>query len=55
MTDVAKKGVTLLALAFAAFYLFSQPENAAEALMGAFDAVADGFHAIIRFFDALVA
>jgi hypothetical protein len=55
VTDVAKKGVTLLAIAFAAFYLFSQPENAADALKGAFDAVTDGFHAIIRFFNALVA
>lgn len=54
MTDVAKKGMTLLAIAFAAFYLFTQPENAADALKGAFDAVAEGFQAVIRFFNALV-
>ncbi len=55
MTDVAKKGVALLAIAFAAFYMFTQPENAADALKGAFDAVGVGFRAIGRFFDALVA
>lgn len=55
MTDVAKKGVTLLAIAFAAFYLFTEPVNAADAIKGALDAVANGFHALIRFFSALVA
>lgn len=55
MTDVAKKGVWLLAVAFAAFYLFSQPENAAGAIKGALDAVGQGFHSVIRFFNALVA
>lgn len=53
MTDVAKKGVTLLAIAFAAFYLFTQPENAADAVRGALSAVGDGFQAVIRFFNAL--
>jgi hypothetical protein len=55
VTDVAKRGVTLLAIAFAAFYLFTQPENAADAIKGALDAIAEAFHAIIRFFNALVA
>jgi hypothetical protein len=55
VTDVAKRGVTMLVVAFAAFYLFTQPENAAGAIKGALDAVAEGFHAVIRFFDALVA
>ena len=55
MTDVAKRSVTLLAIAFAAFYLFTQPENAADSIKGALEAVANGFHALIRFFNALVA
>jgi hypothetical protein len=55
VTDVAKKGVTLLVIAFAAFYLFTQPENAADAIKGVLEAVAEGFHAVIRFFNALVA
>jgi hypothetical protein len=55
VTDVAKKSVTLLAIAFAAFYLFTQPENAADAVRGAVGAVTDGYDAVIRFFNALVA
>jgi hypothetical protein len=55
MTDVAKRGVSLLVIAFCAFYLFTQPENAADAIKGALEAVAEGFHAVIRFFNALVA
>jgi hypothetical protein len=55
VTDVAKKSVMMLAIAFAAFYLFTQPENAADAIRGALDAVAAGFQAVIRFFNALVA
>ena len=53
MTDAAKKGVTLLVIAFALFYLVTQPEGAAAAVRGAFDAVAQAFSAIIRFFEAL--
>ena len=55
MTDVAKKSATMLVIAFAAFYLFTQPEHAADAIKGALDAVAEGFRAVIRFFLALVA
>jgi hypothetical protein len=53
VTDVAKKSVTLLVIAFALFYLFTQPENAADAVRGAGNAVGDGFQAVIRFFNAL--
>ncbi|MBA3265833.1 MAG: hypothetical protein H0T14_05585 [Nocardioidaceae bacterium] len=53
MTDVAKKSVTVLVIAFAAFYLLTQPENAAAALKTALDAVVDGLRAIARFFTAL--
>ncbi|MEJ7744898.1 MAG: hypothetical protein WKF73_21595 [Nocardioidaceae bacterium] len=42
MTDVAKKVVTLLVIAFAAFYLLTQPESAAGAIKTALDAVVDG-------------
>ena len=55
MTDVAKKSVALLALAFAAFNIVTQPEGAADAVKGAIGAVLGAFDAIIRFFNALVA
>ncbi|MBA2445830.1 MAG: hypothetical protein H0V49_10935 [Nocardioidaceae bacterium] len=53
MTDVAKKGVTLLVIGFAAFYLLTQPEDAAGAIRTAFDAVVEGLKAVGRFFTAL--
>lgn len=53
MTDVARKAVVLLVIAFAAFYLVSQPEGAADAVRGALAAVVDAFDAIIRFSSAL--
>ncbi len=53
MVDVARKAVILLAIAFAVFYLVSQPEGAADAVRGAFDAVIAAFDAIARFFGAL--
>ena len=53
MTDVVKKSITILVVGFAAFYLLSQPENAANAIQTAFQAVVDGFHQVITFFTAL--
>lgn len=53
MTSVAKRGITFLVVAFALFYLVTQPEGAATAVKGAFDAVGQAFQAIIRFFNAL--
>ena len=53
MTDVVKKSITVLVIGFAAFYLLSQPENAADAIQTAFQAVIDGFQQIIKFFTAL--
>lgn len=53
MTDVAKKGVTFLVLAFAAFYLLTQPENAANAITGVFDAIGNAFGQLMRFLSAL--
>lgn len=54
VTDVLKKTVALLVVAFAAFYLLTQPEAAADAVKGAAAAVADGFEQIIRFLTALL-
>jgi hypothetical protein len=53
VTDVVKKSITVLVIGFAAFYLLSQPENAANAIQTAFEAVLDGIQQIIRFFTAL--
>ena len=53
MTAVARKTVVLLVIAFAVFYLVSQPEAAADAVRGALEAVGAAFDAIIRFFRAL--
>ena len=47
------KSVSVLVIAFAAFYLFTQPESAANAIQGAFEAVLNGFDQVIRFFTAL--
>ena len=53
MTDVARKAVVFLVIAFAVFYLVSEPESAADAVRGALSAVGDAMDAIIRFFNAL--
>jgi hypothetical protein len=53
MTDVVKKGLGVLVVAFAAFYLLTQPEAAAHAIQGAFGAVKDGIGQLFRFFSAL--
>ena len=53
MTDVVKRTVGLLVLAFAVFYLLTQPQAAADAVRGAASAVASAFDAIIRFVGAL--
>jgi hypothetical protein len=53
MTDAAKKGITFLVIAFALFYLVTQPEGAATAVKVAISAVVTAFDAIIKFFNAL--
>ena len=53
MTAVAKKGLTLLVVAFAAFYLLSRPEGAAEAIQVAGEALRTAFDQVMRFFTAL--
>jgi hypothetical protein len=52
---VAKKGLALLVAGFAAFYLLSQPESAADAVRGAVGAVMEGFEQIVRFITRLFA
>jgi hypothetical protein len=53
MTDAAKKGITFLVIAFALFYLVTQPEGAATAVKVAISAIVTAFDAIIKFFNAL--
>jgi hypothetical protein len=53
MTDAAKKGITFLVIAFALFYLVTQPEGAASAVKVAVAGVGQAFAAIIKFFNAL--
>ena len=50
---VVKKVLTILVIAFAAYYLLTAPSSAADAVSGAFSAVADGFEALITFFTEL--
>lgn len=42
-----------LVIAFAAFYLLTQPVGAADAIKGAAAAVGEAFEAVIRFISAL--
>ncbi len=53
MTSVAKKGFTLLVIAFAGFYLLTQPQDAAGAVKGAITAIGDAFDQVVTFFSAL--
>jgi hypothetical protein len=53
MTDVVRKSIWVLAIGFAAFYLLSQPRDAADAIQTAFEAVIDAFQQILTFFKAL--
>lgn len=46
---VFKKVLTVLAIAFAAYYLLTTPEGAASAVQGALGAVAAAFEALITF------
>lgn len=50
---MVKKVLTVLAIAFAAYYLFTAPTAAANAVAGAGDAVVTGFEAVVTFFSAL--
>ncbi|GLX92786.1 MULTISPECIES: hypothetical protein [Herbidospora] len=51
----AKKLLTYAAIAFVIFYLFTQPQGAAGAVRGVFDAVGDGANSLALFFNSLFA
>ncbi len=53
MTDVAKKGITFLIIAFALFYLVTQPAGAADAVKTVAGGIGQVFDAILKFFNAL--
>ena len=53
MTDVVRKAVVVLALAFAVYYLVAQPARTADVVEGTWDLAVDGFNAVIRFFRRL--
>ncbi|HEU4541252.1 MAG TPA: hypothetical protein VFR23_09005 [Jiangellaceae bacterium] len=48
-----KKVLTVLAIAFAAYYLITAPSAAADAVSGAASAVASVFESVITFFTEL--
>ena len=48
-----KKLLGGVAIAFALFYLFTQPAGAADVVKGAGGVVGDAFNAVISFFNAL--
>lgn len=48
-----KRVLILVVIAFAVFYLLTQPEAAADAVRGAAQAVFDGFEQLIRFVSRL--
>jgi hypothetical protein len=52
---MVKKTLIWLAIAFAVFYLISQPSGAAGAVKGAANGVQAAFDAIITFFTSLFA
>lgn len=48
-----KKVLTILAVAFAVYYILTSPSSAADAVSAALSALASGFNAVITFFTEL--
>jgi hypothetical protein len=48
-----KKLLGVIVIAFAVFYLFTQPQSAADAVRGAVSVLGDAFNAVITFIGAL--
>jgi hypothetical protein len=48
-----KKLLGVVVLAFAGYYLLTQPAGAADVVKGAVGVVGDAFNSVIRFFNAL--
>ncbi|WP_169512920.1 hypothetical protein [Actinopolymorpha alba] len=55
MTAGTKKVVTWLVIAFVAFYLITNPDNAAGAVRGAGSFLSTGFESVIRFLTSVFA
>jgi hypothetical protein len=51
----AKQLVTYAAIAFVVFYLFTQPEGAANAVRGVMDGIGTGATSLAQFFNSLFA
>lgn len=49
-----KKGATWLVIAFALFFLFTQPERSADLVLAAVALLRDAANAIVTFFESLV-
>ncbi|MGC2939235.1 MULTISPECIES: hypothetical protein [unclassified Brevibacterium] len=50
-----KRTIVTLVVVFVAFYLFTRPEDSAEAVRNAFSAVGTGVNSIVTFFTELSA
>lgn len=50
-----KKAILTLVVIFVAFYLFSRPEDSADAVRNAFEAVGTGVGSLVTFFNSLSA
>lgn len=55
VTAGTKKVVTWLVIAFVAFYLITNPDNAAGAVRGAGSFLSTGFESVIRFLTSVFA
>ena len=55
VTAGTKKVVSWLVIAFVAFYLITNPEDAAGAVRGAGSFIGDGFESVIRFLTSVFA
>lgn len=53
MTTGTKKVVSWLIIAFVAFYLIKQPQDAAGAVRGIGNFIGDGFQSLIQFFSSV--
>ncbi|MDP4508415.1 hypothetical protein OHA25_45740 [Nonomuraea sp. NBC_00507] len=50
-----KKVITYAAVAFVIFYLFTQPDQAADAVRGVFDGIVQGANQLATFFTRVLA
>jgi hypothetical protein len=50
-----KKVITYVAIAFVVFYLFTRPDQAADAVRGVFDGIVQGANQLATFFSRVMA